>query len=232
MYARKVGDRTLTFGVSGLLVRNSLVMYDRETGSLWSQLTGQALTGPLAGQQLAQVAASQASWGAWRRSHPGTLILAFDPGLEGDPYRSYYRSPRLGVDHDPADSDVDPRLKPKDEVLGLLLDGHIVAFSLATLAKDRVVNAIVGNVPIVVVFDGATQSGAVFRRDPGGRLLSLNPGPAALELIDVETGSRWDGLSGRSTSGPFEGTVLEQVPITYAFWFAWSSFYPETDLFA
>ena len=45
MYARKVDNRTLTFGVSGLLVRNSLVMYDRETGSLWSHLSGKALDG-------------------------------------------------------------------------------------------------------------------------------------------------------------------------------------------
>ena len=232
MYARKVGERTLVFGVSGLLVRNSLVMYDHQTGSLWSHLTGQALSGPLAGEHLELLAATQASWGKWRRSHSETLILAFDPALEGDPYSGYYRSPRLGAERDQADFMVDPRLKAKEEVIGLRLDGHVKAYSVATLARDRVINDLVGAVPVVVVYDGASQSAAVFRRDPGGRLLSFEPGAAALELLDEQTASRWDGLSGASVSGSLEGTSLEQIPVTFAFWFAWSSFYPETELFA
>jgi hypothetical protein len=47
VYARTVNGRTLTFGVSGKLIRNSLVMYDRETHSLWTHLTGGAIDGPL-----------------------------------------------------------------------------------------------------------------------------------------------------------------------------------------
>lgn len=232
MYAREVGDRTLTLGVSGLLVRNSLVMYDHQTESLWSHLTGQALAGPLAGEHLHLIASTQASWAAWRRDHPDTLLLAFDPALVGDPYSAYYRSPQLGVDHDQADFVADPRLGPKEKVIGLRLDGRVKAYSLSTLTKDKVVNDVVGDVPVVVVFDGATQSGAVFRRHTAGKLLTFRPGPAALDMVDEESGSTWDGLSGKATSGPLDGAVLEQIPVTYAFWFAWSDFYPETDLFA
>lgn len=232
MYARKLGDRTLTFGVSGLLVRNSLVMYDRETGSLWSHVTGEALDGPLAGKHLKLVASTQASWGSWRRAHPDTLVIAFDQSLIGDPYSTYYRGPRLGVDHDQADFVVDPRLRPKEKVIGLRLDGHVKAYRLTTLATDRVVNDLVGHVPVVVVFDGATESGAVLRRDPVGEVLTFHAGRAALELVDARTESTWEGLTGRATSGPLSGTVLEQIPITYGFWFAWSDFYPETDVFA
>ncbi len=232
MYARKVGDQTLTFGVSGLLVRNSLVMYDRETESLWSHLTGEALAGPLAGRRLQLIASTQASWATWRRGHPHTLLLSLSQSLVGDPYSAYYRSPRLGIDHDRADRTSDPRLGPKEKVIGLRLDGHVKAYSLATLAKDKVVNDVIGDVEVVVVFDGASESGAVFRRNPVGDLLTFRPGSAALGLVDKETGSDWDGLTGRATSGPLNGTVLEQIPITYGFWFAWSDFYPETDLFA
>lgn len=231
MYARKVGDRTLTFGVSGLLVRNSLVMYDRPTNSLWSHVTGEALDGPLAGKRLQLIASTQASWGSWRRAHPDTLLLAFDQSLTGDPYSIYYRSARLGVDHEQADIVVDPRLKPKEKVIGLRVDGHVKAYSFTALARSRVVNDLVGDVLVVVVFDGATESGAVFRRDPAGVLI-FHMGHGALELIDAQTESLWDGLTGTATSGPQKGTVLEQIPITYGFWFAWSDFYPETDLFA
>ena len=232
MYARQVDSRTLTFGVSGLLVRNSLVMYDHETGSLWSHLTGDALAGPLAGEHLELIASTQASWANWHRGHPSTFVLAFDPSLASDPYSTYYRSPRLGVDHDQADFVVDPRLKPKEKVIGLRLEGHVKAYSLTTLAKDGVVNDIVGDIPVVVVFDGATESGAVFRRDLAGEALTFRGGPAALELVDEGSASTWDGLTGRATSGRLTGAVLEQIPITYGFWFAWSDFYPETDLFA
>ena len=207
-------------------------MYDHQTNSLWSHLTGEALSGPLAGQKLQIVASTQSSWGAWRRSHRSTLLLASGSSLARDPYSGYYRSPQLGEDHDQTDFVVDPRLQPKDKVIGLRLDGHIKAYSLGTLSRDRVVNDLVGDVPVVIVYDGATESGAVLRRDPAGRTLTFRPGTRALTLVDQETGSAWDGLLGRGTSGPLDGTVLEQIPITYAFWFAWSDFYPETDLFA
>ena len=47
MYARKTKERTLTFGVSGMLWNRSLVMYDRETKSLWSHMLGEAMQGRL-----------------------------------------------------------------------------------------------------------------------------------------------------------------------------------------
>ncbi len=232
MYAREVENRTLTFGVSGLLVRNSLVMYDRQTSTLWSHLTGQALAGPLAGEQLQLLPSSQTSWGRWRRAHPESLFLKIDPSLLGDPYTHYYRSPRLGVDRDQADFVPDPRLGAKEKVIGVRLAGQVKAYSFATLARDRVVNDVVGGVPLVIVFDGPSESGAVFRRDPAGVVLTFGPDARPLDLVDEETGSGWDGLGGMAIAGPLRGTGLEQVPITYSFWFAWSDFYPETDLFA
>ena len=40
MYAREIEGRELTFGVSGKLIMNALVLYDRQTDSLWSQFLG------------------------------------------------------------------------------------------------------------------------------------------------------------------------------------------------
>ncbi|HEX6233040.1 MAG TPA: DUF3179 domain-containing (seleno)protein, partial [Jiangellaceae bacterium] len=42
---RRVGDKVLDFGTSGRLYASNLVMYDRQTESLWPQLTGQAAVG-------------------------------------------------------------------------------------------------------------------------------------------------------------------------------------------
>jgi hypothetical protein len=229
VYARDVSGKTLTFGVSGKLIRNSLVMFDRETGTLWSHLTGEALEGPLAGQHLQQVLSEQTTWGRWRAEHPGTLMLDVDPIDVGfDPYQTYYHAPDAGV---VGRKRADDRLPVKEKVIGVRLGGEVKAYSFTALARDRVVNDTVGGVPLVVVFDGLSLSGAVYRRDPGGKVLTFVPGPYPLSMTDADTGSTWDGLSGKATTGADARMELEQVPITYSFWFGWVDFYPNTELY-
>ena len=86
----------MTFGVSGKLIMNSLVMYDRETESLWSQFLGEAVEGPLSGSSLELLPAQLTSWSAWREQHPNTLYLKTG-GIPFDPYLDYYYSHRSGV---------------------------------------------------------------------------------------------------------------------------------------
>ena len=88
--------RTLHFGVSGLLYNSDVLLYDRETESLWSQLQGQAITGPLKGAPLKQIAMAHTSWGDWLKRHPDTLLLSRNTGFkrdyERDPYAGYIDS--------------------------------------------------------------------------------------------------------------------------------------------
>lgn len=76
MYDRRVGDHTLSFGVSGRLYNSNLLLYDRQTGSLWSQLTAEAVAGRLTGARLDTVPFSIATWQEWEEQHPHTLVLA------------------------------------------------------------------------------------------------------------------------------------------------------------
>ena len=229
MYARDVSGKTLTFGVSGKLIRNSLVMYDRQTGTLWSHLTGEALDGPLAGEHLQQMLSEQTTWGRWRSQHPRTLMLKVDPSeVSFDPYQNYYGAQDAGV---VGRKRADNRLPVKEKVVGLRLNGEVKAYSFTALARDRVVNDMVGGVPLVIVFDGTSQSGAVYRRDPEGVVLTFTPGATPLSMVDDGSGSTWDGLSGKATAGAKVGQQLEQVPITYSFWFGWVDFYPQTEVY-
>ena len=71
MYDRQITpDQELTFGVSGMLYRNGLVMYDHQTESLWSQILGQAISGELAGTRLQQVPITYSFWFGWIDYHP------------------------------------------------------------------------------------------------------------------------------------------------------------------
>ena len=50
VFNRNNTGKTRTFGVSGLLYNSDMLMYDRETKSLWSQLMMQAISGPATGE--------------------------------------------------------------------------------------------------------------------------------------------------------------------------------------
>ena len=50
VYARSFGKQTITLLVSGKLWRNSLIMQDEETGTLWSHVSGEGLDGPHKGR--------------------------------------------------------------------------------------------------------------------------------------------------------------------------------------
>jgi hypothetical protein len=70
-----VEGRTLTFGVSGYLYRSAVLYHDDETETFWSQMTGEAVVGPLAGKRLLWMPSEVATWKEWRTKHPGTTVL-------------------------------------------------------------------------------------------------------------------------------------------------------------
>ena len=114
-----------TFGVSGLLYNSDVLLYDRQTESLWSQIMGEAISGPLKGVGLSSIASRHTTWRQWRQLHPGTLVLSTKTGHRrnygSSPYLDYARSGRLmfGVEH------ANNEYRKKDLVLGISLgDKH------------------------------------------------------------------------------------------------------------
>lgn len=85
--------RTLTFAFPWGLMRDNLLLYDKETGSLWSQMESKAVSGPLEGTPLETFPALQTSWGHWKQLHPNTDVMTLS-GTQGHPY--IYRSLRPG----------------------------------------------------------------------------------------------------------------------------------------
>lgn len=125
VYVRELEGRTLHLGVSGALYRDSLVMYDRETGSYWSQIDGRALRGPLTGKKLSEVPSVVRNWGEWRSEHPQTLLLRPDPRPRVSPYERYFSDPeKLGV---LGTKNPDPRLPGKTWVWGIADSSGAVA---------------------------------------------------------------------------------------------------------
>ncbi len=118
VYARTLADgKVLDFGVSGALYRDALVFYDRETGSYWSQINGEALRGPMTGKRLSEVPSVVTTWADWRKMHPSTLVLVADVAPRRSPYSDYFANPeKLGVR---GTKNPDERLPGKTWVWGL-----------------------------------------------------------------------------------------------------------------
>ncbi|MCL6415569.1 DUF3179 domain-containing protein [Aestuariirhabdus sp. Z084] len=135
VYQAQVKDQLLQFGVSGLLYNSDVLLYDRQTESLWSQVLSRAVTGPMKDQPLELIAASHTSWKDWHNRYPDTLVLSRETGYRRDysrsPYGDYDQSP--GVYFPVANRD--DRYHNKEVVLTLELNGQTRAWPFVELAR-------------------------------------------------------------------------------------------------
>jgi hypothetical protein len=233
---RVVDGRATTFGVSGLLYRSNLVLYDVRTESLWAQLLAKAIRGPLTGSTLRLVPSELTTWAAWQERHPETEVLLPAPLSETvghseaapysrDPYSEYATSDRVV---DGADSD-DERLHPKAEVLGVRHGGEAVAYPLERVADAKVINDTVGGRPIVVTAT-ATDRLVAYDRRVDGEVLRFSAGDPG-EIVGGNT--QWRVASGRAVAGTHEGSTLDLVDdALQLYWFAWREFEPETRVYS
>jgi hypothetical protein len=242
-FDRQLGDRLLTFGTSGLLYRSDLVMYDRQTESLFSQIEGRAIAGVLAGEELDRVPVQTVTWAQWRQANPDGWVLSRDTGAR----RDYGTNPYGGYDRPGGNpflfqGDPDPRRPAMERVAGLGASGDPVAVPLADLVETGVVELTVDGAPVVVWAVEGLRSplddrrveegrpvGATGAFDPvvdGQRLGFTRQGE---HFIDEATGSRWNVL-GEAVDGPMAGKRLEPVEHLDTFWFAWAAFHPTTRI--
>ena len=171
-----VDGRHLTFGVSGLLYNSDLLMYDHQTDSLWSQIEGRAISGPLAGTGLEPVAIRHELWQTWRvRVSEQGQVLSTDTGYR----RNYRQSPYGDYDHSeqlyfPVSS-ASLEYHPKTWVLGWTYNGESKAWPFPELAdqlgdsKDQVLEDEIGGKTVSIHYDANAHSAEL--RDESGDLL-------------------------------------------------------------
>lgn len=237
---RRPGTAPFTFGTSGLLYRSNKLMVDRQTGTLWSNLTGEPVLGPVARdpEPLPVLPLTVTTWKEWRSRHPRTTVLALDRALEA----------RWGYDYTPGAADRKRQgvsfpkgptaggdLDGKTEIYAVRLGRLARAYEVAQVLRERVINDRLGEHALVVV--GDPESGAVRAYRGGG--LAFSPGSRPDELIDGE-GRRWtageEALApmapeARETPGIDSPAPLERIPGHQAFWSGWQSFFPSSELY-
>jgi hypothetical protein len=227
---RTPAGQAYTFGTSGLLYRSNKLMVDRQTLTLWNNLTGEPAVGRLARSpvRLPVLPLTVTTWKEWRARHPGTTVLALDKEMER----------RWGFSYVPGAADrrragvsfpvwlKSAALDPKAEVYAVRLGEKAKAYPVERVLRERVVNDRLGDEPLVVVADPESGSVRVYRR--GGRTFS--PGTRPGELVDGE-GGRWSVGEDALTRVAGEAAPLERLPGHQAFWFGWYSFFPGAELY-
>jgi hypothetical protein len=215
----KRGDTT--FGVSGRLINNNLVMYDRGTEVWWPQILASSIPGPWNGSpdadSLREFRLVWTTWGRWRDLHPDTKVLSEETGFvrnyNNDPYgaRGYYQNSNTMF----------PVLNPDDTfsrkrvVMGARTPEGAAAFLKDTLRDERVMTGAVGGDSVVAVYDARLDTGYVYR-NPDGRDVSVDGDTAS---VDGEPATPDD-------------LPMERVYAFDAMWFAWHGYYPDTEVYA
>ena len=169
-FRRKVGNRLLTFGVSGLLYQSDVLMYDHQTESLWSQIAMKAVTGESLGESLEPIFLEHTTWKAWREHHPRTLVLSprtgFTRDYSRDPYQHYALTDTLMF----APARQDDRLSPKQWVLGVETGGKFKAYPFSELEElGQVFPDTFNGKNFVVCWDGLARSAKILNQQ--GELL-------------------------------------------------------------
>ena len=246
-YVREVDGFETTFGTSGRLFNSALVMYDRATETLWTHYDGRAVIGHLTGERLEPIASPLLSWADFVAEYPEGRVL--DRDRTGH-RRDYGRNPYTGYD-DPDGTpflfrgDGDDRARLQQRVVGVEVGEATVGWTLDLISSDSgsaATEGVVGETPVVIFWKSgqstALESSFIDEgRDVGSVgvfVPSVDDRPLTFEardgsFFDAETGSEWT-ITGRAVNGELAGAELERLPHLDTFWFAWSSYQPDTVL--
>ena len=169
-YLAVADDQVLDFGVSGLLYNSDMLLYDRQTESLWSQIRRQAVSGPMKGMKLQAIAAEHTQWADWKQRYPATRVLSTDTGYQRDYSRNPYAG--YGVNRNlyfPVEQQ-DQRYHPKESVLGVELAGEFKAYPFTELKKStETVHDTLAGQRIMIKYDQAHNAASAV--DAQGELL-------------------------------------------------------------
>lgn len=168
VFKSSVENTDLEFGVSGLLYESDVLLYDRQTESLWSQLMSKAISGPYKGSQLEFLPVTHTNWSDWRQQYPDTLVLSRDTGT----IRDYRQDPYIGYDSSPATMFPVVNKAPgpwhaKEWVLGVSMGSEHKAYPFAELqsqGKPQFQDQIAGE-SITIIWDKANRVASVMRNN-------------------------------------------------------------------
>ena len=173
VHRREIDGTPVVFGNQGDLYLNAMTWFDHDTGSVWSQPTGEAIMGPLTGATLELLPSSFGTWADWQRQFPDTLALDVTT-----------RRPFFDVD---------------GQAVVVVEGADSLAVTVRDLREVAVVNETVGGVPVVVALPAGTDRPVVWRRVVAGTTIDFTLDGES--LVDAASGVGYDVRRGVGSDG-------------------------------
>ena len=229
IYNREIDDKEYTFGVSGKLLKNTLVMFDYETESFWPIAYGEAVDGELTGKKLNSVPGCQkVPWGAWKKLHPDTLVLSFHGSrtIGYDAYGGYHKNEETGIF--PA-GNIDARLGIKTNIIGIEVGGKYKAYPFYLFKKTTIITDKFQGMNLLVYRNSDTGTIKVYDRQVGEVVIDFEKNKS--DTTDNVTNTTWDLENGVGIKGDMMGNALRPVNFLNVYWFVWADYFHDTDVF-
>lgn len=221
-----------TFGVSGLLYNSNLLLYDRATDTLWSQMLQLAVNGPRIRERPEIVQVIETTFSTVTAMYPDALVMTRDTGHSRNydqyPYGDYLTSTRLLFQV----SNADNRLHPKERTIGIYAGSSSKVYQLAGFGTStQAINEQFSSQPIVVIGNSALNYAAIYSSQlTDGTILTFSPIQDDLPNVMSDTeGNVWD-IFGTAVSGPRTGEQLDATRSYTAMWFAWVSHFDNVEI--
>ena len=235
----------LDFGVSGMLRKSNLAMWDRQTESWWQQFTGEALVGKLTGAELKEISSMLTSLNDFFENYPSGKVLSTETGH----FKEYGTNPYTGYDN-PENTKpflfkdkVDERLPAMERIVNIQIDEEYKIYPYSVIQKEGVINDVFNKEAIVLFFSSKTVSVldkasikdskeigsvTVFFPQIDNKILTFRKSNS--NYMDEQTASLWS-ITGTCFDGHYKGRVLRPIPHGNHFAFSWFAFYPDSEIY-
>lgn len=231
---REVDGEVAEFGVSGLLFRNNLIPYDRNTDSKWSQMQLRGVNGIRAGTNIDRIDVVETNWSTWKKMYPNSKVLTTDTGFSRN-YSGYaYGQSYLNNQNTlfPAVHE-DDRLHPKERVHGVIADSvadedaPAKAYVISRMSDSvSVIQDSFNGIDHVVVGSAGLNFAASFKRTIDQTTLTFEAVQDSLPVVMKDReGNRWN-VFGEAVSGSRQGQQLTPTRSYTGYWLAWADFFP------
>lgn len=135
-WERTINGKVTTFGVSGFLYNDNLILYDRETDSLWPQIPKIAANGRLKDTEPIRVQTTEMTWAAAKTISCNIQLLSDDTGFSRNyaqyPYGTYKDVEGLLFPVTFEDS----RVFGKERVLNVVIDNKAKAYRFSDFEEQ------------------------------------------------------------------------------------------------
>lgn len=231
VYSRVIEGQAYDFGVSGKLLKNTLVMFDYETESLWPIVYGEALEGKLKGKKLEKILNCQIMpWGKWKDLNPETIVLSYQGKrtVGFDAYGNYHKSEEAGI-HPVGNND--KRLNSKSNIIGVEVRGKYKAYPFSTFDDRKIITDKFNGMKLLIYRNKQNGFVQVYDLSVEGKIINLE-GNANQDFVDDGiTATTWDLRKGAGIKGKMKGTSLRRISFMALYWYVWADYYPDTEIF-